>query len=122
VRDLESIELTESITGEAIMPRDVDASDHQPGEVAAPHPDRGALGAVIMTAHEKNECLPLMEASAILRSEWLRKHDAEVAAKALEEHRRIVSRWYANANYAVPIGNVLGDLTERAARIRREAS
>jgi hypothetical protein len=94
MRDLDAIELTESITGEAILPRDVDDADHQPGEVArvesiADHVWMDAPDAADYSA--SNPGTPLHT----FTDEQLRQHDAEVAAKALDAiaDHEYVSGW-----------------------------
>lgn len=115
----EDIELTEAVTGERIMPP-------EPSEPAdTEQPERELLiDLLVMSPMSDTVGVSLTPISCtadeILSSEWLRRHDAAVAAKAkaeaLEEAATDIvqddsgaDEWYAKW------------LTDRANRIRREA-
>jgi hypothetical protein len=87
VRDLDAIALTEEIRGEAILPREVDG-----GEAAGDNtPDTALIRDVYRYArahvpqHSRDSAATEFDA-------WLRQHDAEVAAKAVEDARAEMRR------------------------------
>jgi hypothetical protein len=100
--DLPQIALTEEIRGEAILPREVDG-----GEGARPV-------TVQFETTEQDESF----------ATWLRQHDAEVAAKALEEARDEIRAKLATFPWGgrnTRAGWAATWLEYIAARIRREA-